>query len=312
MGNERYNRPKLHERGRRKKTQVRRICLVAVVLLTCLTFSLSIYALTNEEKLELLEEKYLKGEIPTNLYLELRDKYTGKSPEAKKEAVSGDIAFKEDFETDIPNWITTRGFKPDQCGANCYDWIAVGILYAPNNKTYRLKSGAKYEGGDTNPLKMGILEGGARGSKRAYEMRRDAPKGDMYAAIVTAAFEVEAGKSYVLSLDSKHSHDLRKLGHYKLPASVVVFWYDDNGNLILKTPIRKFDGPNEQWHVDSSPTLPAPTGVVKARIMLGIEVPDLLNGKYWRMDNITFSTKGGTSREKVFTRKGRANSERRF
>lgn len=267
---------------------IRRIGVIAVILLTCLSCSLSIYALTNEEKLELLEEKYLKGEIPTNVYLELKEKYTGKSKETKKETGDGTVAFKADFESDIPSFITTK-FNPGQCGANSYDWIATGVLYS--DQTYRVKSGAKYEEDEANPLKMGIVEGGAGGSERAYEIKCDAPKGDMDAAIVTPVFEVEAGKTYILSLDSKHSHDCKGLGHYKLPASVLISWYDDNGSLISNTPIRSFDAPNEQWHVDRSPNLTAPAGAVKARIMLGIEIPDLLNGKYWRMDNITFSSK---------------------
>jgi len=55
--------------------------LITLVLVACSCIS-NAFALTNEEKLELLEEKYLKGEIPTELYLELREKYRG-SPTTK-------------------------------------------------------------------------------------------------------------------------------------------------------------------------------------------------------------------------------------
>jgi len=54
-----------------------KIAKVVVAVLIASFLSLSLYALTNEEKLEILEEKLLKGEIDQDLYRELRKKYEG-------------------------------------------------------------------------------------------------------------------------------------------------------------------------------------------------------------------------------------------
>jgi len=53
----------------------KKIGKVGVTVLLISFFSLSLYALTNEEKLELLEAKLLKGEIDQKSFRELRKKY---------------------------------------------------------------------------------------------------------------------------------------------------------------------------------------------------------------------------------------------
>ena len=145
---------------------VKKVCEIGIIalILSALTFTPNVFALTNKEKLELLEEKYLKGEIPTELYMELREKYTGKSKESKKGTLAAGIVFTGNFESDIPNWITLQGFNPDQCANNCYDWVSSGVIWL--DKAYYISSGAKYEGDDAAGLKMGIVEGGAGESKR--------------------------------------------------------------------------------------------------------------------------------------------------
>jgi len=65
------------------------------------------YALTTEEKLNLLEEKFLKGEVSEKVYLELREKYRGGekpaevAPQKAKEAVN--LVKNEGFEKVDPN-----------------------------------------------------------------------------------------------------------------------------------------------------------------------------------------------------------------
>jgi len=62
-----------------------KVLTVGLILLGIASFA---FALTNEEKLNLLEEKFLKGEVSEKIYLELREKYGGvtKAAPAVKEA----------------------------------------------------------------------------------------------------------------------------------------------------------------------------------------------------------------------------------
>ena len=62
------------------------IC-VMVVLGICLSTLVSIAsALTDAERMQLLEDRFLRGEVPSNVYLELREKYKQRLSTEQKEA----------------------------------------------------------------------------------------------------------------------------------------------------------------------------------------------------------------------------------
>jgi len=85
-----------------------RILVSLLILLEIVSLA---FALTNEEKLNLLEERFLKEEISEKAYLELKKKYEGEKPEATVELKAGEQVLKNPgFEEVVGNlptaWIS--------------------------------------------------------------------------------------------------------------------------------------------------------------------------------------------------------------
>ena len=83
-----------------KRKNIRKLIVVGVVLLG---FSSSVFALTNEEMLKLLDEKFLKGEISESIYLKLQKKYGGGEKEEKSPAKPQVKAKPSTIENLMPN-----------------------------------------------------------------------------------------------------------------------------------------------------------------------------------------------------------------
>jgi hypothetical protein len=58
----------------------------SVLILVSIVLCSVVYALTDEERLQKLEDKFLNGEISKKTYLELKEKYTGRVKTSEKSA----------------------------------------------------------------------------------------------------------------------------------------------------------------------------------------------------------------------------------
>lgn len=93
-----------------------------VLLLVFIGIASCAFALTNQDKLNLLEEKFLKGDISEKTYLDLKKKYEGGKTEVVVPSSEGNLVKNPGFEEttmkpDIPdNWIidpwNTGGGRP--------------------------------------------------------------------------------------------------------------------------------------------------------------------------------------------------------
>jgi len=79
---------------------------IGVLSLIMVGISLMVYAITDQERLQLLEDKFLAGEVSEEVYLELRKKYMGVKEETKKTLKT----FSFDFEGDTPGAVP-QGWK---------------------------------------------------------------------------------------------------------------------------------------------------------------------------------------------------------
>ena len=222
------------------------------IILTFVVFSSLVYALTDQERLQKLEDKFLDGVISEKTYLELKKKYTGGVETVVQAAVPGEV-YREDFESgEAQGWEVEVNYK--------------------------------------DLLTMGIAQGGTGGSKYAYEIRRDSGKTDTMFKWLSPYIAVKGGKSYQLTMDQKNSIDTTSLKNWenppKGPEACRVYWYDSSRKEISSAGIKGFGGPNPNWHPVKSSVLTAPSNVAFARIRLSADHPDFFGGLYWRVDNI--------------------------
>jgi len=111
---------------------------VVVVVLILLSFSSPALALTNQEKLELLEEKFLKGEISEANYDRLRKKYEsaiGATPQPATKPASTSAVLSEDFEAGVSREGIPKGWAR-------YYQTSVSV---DNKRCYRGKSSLKLD-----------------------------------------------------------------------------------------------------------------------------------------------------------------------
>ena len=93
---------------------MRKSIKVLGVVLLLLSITSFVFALTNQEKLNLLEERFLKGDISEKAYYELKKKYEGRKPEVSVPISTANLlknpSFEEDSNNDgIPdNWKSTN------------------------------------------------------------------------------------------------------------------------------------------------------------------------------------------------------------
>jgi len=245
--------------------------LLGLVLLF-FTLALPVSALTNEEMLRKLDEKFIQGEISEENYNRLRAKYRDTSQgkvqikPATKPATQKHPAevFREDFETgDISSWRLIKNYQ--------------------------------------NNLAMGVVDGGASGSKSAYEIRRDATSADCAFYLQSPFIPVKPGKIYELQFEQKNTYDTSKMscgsiygltyqGKDNCPCGIR--WYDaDRKEILPESGVPGFGSPNPQWHKVVKPGFKPPEKAVFARIQFGLDWPDVFGGKYWTIDNIVLVEK---------------------
>ena len=99
----------------------KKLGMVVVTVLVISLLSPSLYALTNEEKLELLEEKFLEGKIDQDLYKELRKKYQGGTAGVSKTEVKAK-PIKEVPGNLVKNWSMEEDNDGDLMPDNWQKW----------------------------------------------------------------------------------------------------------------------------------------------------------------------------------------------
>ena len=138
-------------------------------------------------------------------------------------------------------------------------------------------------------LVMGIVDGGAEGSKYAYEIRRDSGKTDTMFRWISPHIAIKGGKGYQLVMDQKNTYDTSKLAGKK---GTQILWYDSERKEIpSEEKITGFGSPDPNWHEVKSPVFTAPANAAFTRIRLGVDWRDFFGGLYWRVDNIRLMEK---------------------
>jgi len=135
-----------------------------------------------------------------------------------------------------------------------------------------------------NGLVMGIVDGGAGGSKYAFEIRRDGGKTDTMFRWISPHIAIKGGKGYQLTMDQKNTYNTSKLAGKK---GTQILWYDSERKEIpSEEKITGFGNPDTNWHEVKSPVFTAPANAAFARIRLAVDWRDFFGGLYWRVDNI--------------------------
>ena len=160
---------------------------------------------------------------------------------------------------------------------------APGEVYREDFETGEAR-GWEVEANYLDGLVMGIVEGGAEGSKYAYEIRRDSGKTDTMFRWISPHIAIKGGKGYQLVMDQKNTYDTSKLAGKK---GTQILWYDSERKEIpSEEKITGFGSPDPNWHEVKSPVFAAPANAAFARIRLGVDWRDFFGGLYWRVDNI--------------------------
>jgi len=209
-------------------------------------------SLANAERLQLLEDKYLKGEIPTDVYLELREKYRGKkaAPEVKSKSVKGvpgnlvkNFSFEEKEQDGIPaGWIRK---EKTFGGSSCHMEIS-------------LDPQIKHSGNQCLKYSAPVNSGGFPG--------------------LAQKIKVIPGKRYSLTLWLKGENLKRKSDGE--PVIIYGNYLDQDGNEIkkrtaLSQELKQANGSPDWTQIKISPKHPAPE-----------------NAKYFLLQIVTYSCSG--------------------
>jgi len=105
--------------------KMKKILKLTVVILILGSLYTGAYALTDQEKLDMLQEKFLKGEISEATYLRLEKQFKSKlagGPEAKtsaQAAASGNLVINGDFEGGADSQGIPKGWNTRWWGIQC-------------------------------------------------------------------------------------------------------------------------------------------------------------------------------------------------
>jgi len=219
------------------------LVMAGVVALFFLGQIVSVYGLTDEERLQLLEDKFLKGEVSEDIYRKLLKKYeekTGKGetkPQAPKEAEPQVKKASKDL-------IINGGFEEeDEAGLG----VAAGWKPRYMRKWIVLDDMVKHSG--EKSVKFGMPEGGSSGTVECW---RQKPK-------------VQGGKPYRIKFWCKSENFQAKDCSF----NNIVFLDGEGKNLKQHwIGVHKMRG-SQDW-TKFELNAPAPAGAVEAQLSLGV------------------------------------------
>jgi len=232
---------------------------IVMLLVILLGFSAMAYALTNEERLQLLEDKYLKGEIPTEVYLKLQKKYTaGKEtpvqtpaqpkPAVVKNNLLQNPGFEEEMESGFP-----KGWSKYEQWKNSY--------WKPH---LSLDTAEKHSGAQS--LKFKVTSASVGGVKQKVP--------------------VKVGKTYIFSFWAKSQNLQRKSDG--APIIYNVQFLDADGKRVAGgygKEVRRLEGSKDWMNIKQEGL--APAGATQAQVIIFNYV---CRGTAW-IDDCSFTDK---------------------